>query len=42
MYENAERKLKKYGISMVSIESNSEVPLKIINLLERHRNANIR
>lgn len=42
LYENAERKLKKYGISMVSIESNSEVPLKIINLLERHRNANIR
>ena len=42
MYENAERKLKKYGISMVSIEANSEVPLKIINLLERHRNANIR
>ena len=42
MYENAERKLKKYVISMVSIESNSEVPLKIINLLERHRNANIR
>lgn len=42
LYENAERKLKKYGISMVSIEANSEVPLKIINLLERHRNANIR
>ena len=42
MYESAEKRLKKYGISMVSIESNLEVPLKIINLLERHRNANIR
>ena len=42
MYEGAEKRLKKYGISMVSIESNLEVPLKIINLLERHRNANIR
>ena len=42
MYERAEKRLKKYGISMVSIESNLEVPLKIINLLERHRNANIR
>ena len=42
MYEGAEKRLKEYGISMVSIESNLEVPLKIINLLERHRNANIR
>lgn len=42
MYENAEKKLKKYGISMASIDANDEIPLKIINLLERHRNANIR
>lgn len=35
------RKLEKYGIQSVTIDSNKECVNKIINLLERHRYANI-
>ncbi len=34
-------KLEKYGIQSVTIDNNKECGNKIINLLERHRYANI-
>ena len=42
IYETSEKRLKRYGIPMISIESNDEIPIKVIDLLERHRHANIR
>lgn len=43
IYKNWENKLKRYGIFMISLNSNKEIPAKVIELLERHRvgNANI-
>lgn len=44
IYQNWENKLKRYGIAMISVNSNKEIPSKVIELLERHkvRNGNIR
>ncbi len=39
---NLLNKIVKYRISMVTINSTKEITMKIIDLLERHRNANIR
>jgi len=36
------KKLAKYRISSVTIDMNKEITKKIIELLERHKNANIR
>ncbi|MBP3708715.1 MAG: DUF58 domain-containing protein [Clostridia bacterium] len=37
IYKNWENKLKRYGIFMISLNSNKEIPTKVIELLERHR-----
>lgn len=42
LYEAALKKFKKYKISMVTIDEEKEIVNKIIELLERHKNANIR
>lgn len=42
LYEAAFKKFKKYKISMVTIDEEKEIVNKIIELLERHKNANIR
>lgn len=42
IYQNSEDNLRKYGITMVSLSNNKEIPSKIIELLERHKYANIR
>lgn len=39
--EECTKKLEKYGIQSVTIDSNKECVTQIINLLERHRYANI-
>lgn len=41
MYSKCLRKLKKHGISITTINNINEVPIKIIELLERHKYANI-
>ena len=41
MKEENERKLPKYGVSSVELESDEDVVDKVIELLERHRYANI-
>lgn len=42
LYETAYKKFKKYKISMITIDEEKEIVNKIIELLERHKNANIR
>ena len=42
LYEVSFKKFKKYKISMVTIDEEKEIVNKIIELLERHKNANIR
>lgn len=42
LYKAALKKFKKYKISMVTIDEEKEIVNKIIELLERHKNANIR
>lgn len=41
MYTKCEKKFQKYRISTVTIDNSNEIVIKIINLLERHRYANI-
>lgn len=41
MYSKCEKKFKKYRVSIVTVDKSQEVINKIINLLERHRYANI-
>lgn len=42
LYAKCEKKCKKYKISIATISNNQEITNKTIELLERHRNANIR
>lgn len=42
IYKNSEDNFKKYGITMVSLDCCKDIPSKIIELLERHKYANIR
>lgn len=42
VYSRCMSKFKKYNISSVTIDSNKQIIEKIINLLERNKNANIR
>lgn len=42
IYTKCVEKFKKYKISETTINDNDEIVMKIINLLERHRHANIR
>lgn len=42
IYQNSENNLRRYGITMVSLSNNREIPSKMIELLERHKYANIR
>ena len=42
VYSRCMNKFKKYNISSVTIDSNKQIIEKIINLLERNKNANIR
>lgn len=41
LYSNCKEKLKKYKISMITINNSKEIITKIIELLERHKNASI-
>ena len=42
MYSKATKMFEKNRITLTTINSDSEITPKIIELLERHRNANIR
>lgn len=41
LYENCAKKIEKYRVSITTIDNSKEIVKKIINLLERHRYANI-
>lgn len=42
IYLNCTKKLEKYRISTMNLDGTKEITMKIIELLERHKNANIR
>ena len=42
VFTNSENKLRKNKVSVTTVNSVDEIPQKIIELLERHKNANIR
>lgn len=42
LYEKCIKRFEKYRISTITVDNSKEITMKIIKLLERHRNANIR